>query len=241
MTMTTMTTMTFSPMLRQLLDLLLPRHCGICEERLNGNEDKICISCLTTLIHPTLLDNVDNEVTRQLWGEVPIQAGVTLCYYLKDEDVKGLFHAMKYRGRVDTCVKMGQLLASHFLPTGFFQDIDCIIPIPLSRQRQRKRGYNQSEHIAMGISDLTGIPVDAATLIRIVDNESQTHLSGIDRRRNVENVFGVQAASDFNGKHLLIIDDIITTGSTLGSAIATLHRAFPQATFSVASIAMTRR
>ena len=222
-----------------ILSLFLPRRCIICDKRLTTNEDILCMGCLTTLAHPTLLDIQDNEAVRQLWGILPVHSGITLLYYKKGSEQHKLLEAMKYKGRVDACQKMGQLLASTMSPSGFFTPIDAIIPIPLSKKRQRWRGYNQAEHIALGISKFTGIEICTKAIIRKKDNNSQTRMSYTERMENVKGIFMAQKDARLDGKHLLIVDDILTTGATLRSAIETLHEAFPNATFSIATIALT--
>lgn len=222
-----------------LLSLFLPRRCVICDKRLGKGEEHICAGCLTTLIHPTLLDPTDNEVARRIWGFHTIRAGVTLYYYKRGSEAHQLLQAMKYRGRIDVCKSMGRMLASTFTDSGFFDTIDAIVPIPLSKARRRWRGYNQASHIAQGISKVTGIPILEKALARVKDNETQTHQNYTQRVENVKDIFAVEKQLPIDGKHLLIIDDVITTGATLHSAIATLSKAYPKATFSVASIALT--
>lgn len=237
------------PFLHRLLDTFLPRYCVVCQARLQSNERALCITCLTQLPRPSLPSCEDNEVARRLWSEVPIARAAVLCYYLKQSETRRLFEAMKYQDRIDLCHNMGQVLASTLLPQGFFRDIEVILPIPLSRQRLRQRGYNQAAYIARGISRATGIPLDTHTLWRQTDNASQTTLARNERRENVKDIFALRQPSllgrgnaslpAWEGKHLLLVDDIITTGATLSSAAATLQRAFPHATFSVAAIGLT--
>ena len=105
-------------------------------------------------------------------------------------------------------------MARRLLQTDFFKDIDCIVPVPLSKQRYQQRGYNQSERLAQGISIETGIEINTTAVLRIVDNPSQTHLSQSERMQNVKDIFCLGDAAAIQGKHILLVDDMITTGST---------------------------
>jgi len=242
---------------KRLLDLLLPRRCVVCGCWLAVNEKAICPSCLTTLHPIEYASYTDNTVVRRFWERMPVRKGYSFTYYYKDASYHGIFAAMKFNGRPDVCFRMGEATAATPLSNGFFDDIDLIIPIPLSRQRKRKRGYNQAEHIALGISKVTGIPVNTKALRRIVDNKSQTHAaSSTERTQNVASIFKVTDAESLKGKHILLVDDIITTGSTMISAmseILTAQRpcifsdkneilsAQPQCIFSVMSVGLTAR
>lgn len=233
--------------LHTLYDVLLPRRCAVCGCRLKAKEVGLCVSCLLQLQHPVLLDASFSEVLRRLWGELPVRKGVALCYYQRSSDIHLLFQEMKYRGRIDLCQWMGQMLAKTLSDTDFFQGIDFIVPIPLSQRRKSWRGYNQSEHIAVGISQVTSLPILPDLLIRHIDNESQTHKSYQERQENVKDIFRVKErvclsrfAPPSRPPHFLVVDDVVTTGATLSSAIRTLYERLPDATFSVASIALTR-
>jgi ComF family protein len=122
---------------------------------------------------------------------------------------------MKYYGRPDVARMMGATAARRFSENGFFYDIDAVVPVPLSRRRQWQRGYNQSTEIAHGVADVTGLPVLGHVLRRTTFHQSQTHLGAQDRRENVEGAFALRDAEAIRGKHLLIVDDVVTTGSTI--------------------------
>ena len=109
---------------------------------------------------------------------------------------------------------MGRCMAAELLPTGFFEDVDVVIPVPLHPRKQRARGYNQSEWIARGVSAVTGIPIDTESILRKKNTETQTRKSVFERRDNVEGIFELQHPETLAGKHILIVDDVLTTGST---------------------------
>ena len=122
---------------------------------------------------------------------------------------------MKYEGRWDVAEDMGHIMARECDEAGFFDGIDVIVPIPITKKRKRERGYNQSYHLALGISEATGIPIADKAVERTVYNGSQTRLRGYERRENVENAFALRNAKKIKDKHVLIIDDVVTTGSTI--------------------------
>lgn len=200
----------------------------------------MCTACVMDIPRLSFPSLTDNEMVRRFWNVAPVHAAATLMAYRSGTDTHSILEAMKYQGRPDVCQLMGRMLATELSGTDFFKGIDLIIPIPLSRKRKRHRGYNQAEQIAMGISQVTGIPIDTATLRRTKDNVTQTTLSAIQRAQNVQDIFSVQDTSPINGKHILIIDDIVTTGATISSAIATLVEATSQLTISVACIGLTQ-
>ncbi len=225
----------------------MPCHCAVCGSSLKVGEVCVCSQCLLALQHPCMADISDNEVLRRVWAEQPICTAITLFYYQRSSDSHLLLQDMKYKGRTDLCRYMGQMLAETFLDTDFFQSLDLIVPVPLSVERKQWRGYNQSDYIALGISQIARVPVLRDLLVRHVDNETQTHKSVADRKENVKGIFRVNEkaclASDDSvpdGLHILVVDDVVTTGATLNSAIQTLSEAFPHALFSVASVALTR-
>ncbi|CCZ69717.1 phosphoribosyltransferase [Bacteroides sp. CAG:702] len=150
------------------------------------------------------------------WGRFPIERASSLFYYAKGGTVARILYAMKYDGQRKLCVKMGEWIGSELLPTGFFDGIDCLLPVPLFRTRERKRGYNQSELLARGIAEKTGLPVCRNAIYRLRNNATQTHKSGYARWLNVEELFCATAdAASLAGKHILLVDDVLTTGATL--------------------------
>lgn len=148
---------------------------------------------------------------------------------------------MKYKGRPDVCVAMGTLLAESVGSVDFFADIDAIVPVPLSRKRLRQRGYNQAEQIAKGIGKATGIRVFPDVLRRKVDNATQTRLNSDMRMVNVHDIFEVVRTNGIKARHILLVDDVVTTGATLLSMARTLAASFPGVRFSVACVGQTVR
>ncbi len=157
----------------------------------------------------------DNGV-EHLFMDVPkFVRGGAFCYYKKQSFFRRMIHALKYSNAPRIGLYLGRLAGEEYWSMGFFQGIDLIVPVPLHPKRLYKRGYNQAEIIAQGLSEATGIPMDTTHLLRIVDNISQTSLSIEERKNNTLDIFTVENAKDWGNKHILLVDDIITTGSTI--------------------------
>ena len=136
-----------------------------------------------------------------------------------------LIHAMKFGPAANPHIayRLGQVLAQEFMPTGFFEDIDLLIPVPLHPQRFRDRGFNQSEWLCRGIAEVTGLPMDTEHLYRARNNDHQARLTGSDRKRNTKGIFAVRYPEDLYRKHVLLVDDLITTGATLCACMDVIH------------------
>lgn len=231
-----------------ILDLLLPRFCVCCDERLSSDEHQICNKCLQTMPRVSKLDAKGDHVERMFWGRVPLVNAQSL--YIFDGDlVPRAVHKFKYSNKPQVAIEMGRIMTREFMPSGFFSGIDAIIPVPLHKNRQASRGYNQTDYIAQGISELTGIPVWNDVVKRIVDNPTQTHMDRQARNKNVQDVFLCTHPERLIGKHILVVDDVITTGATTVSLCTAILKALGEDTdkpqiaenspvrFSIASIA----
>lgn len=226
-------------MISKLLDILLPRRCVACDGVLNADEPCICPACQSSIPYYPFSSFTDNDVLRLVWGEHGVEKAAVLMRYTHEAKQQAVIDAMKYGGRPDVCQTMGIMLADTIASDGFFADIDGIIPIPLSRRRYKKRGYNQAQHLANGMAKVSGLPVLSDVLIREVDNVSQTHLSEMHRLANASGIFQLRNPHVLNGKHILLVDDIVTTGATLRSAVGVLCENVPGIKISIACLAMT--
>lgn len=199
-----------------LKDFFFPRFCPSCGSPLYAGEKVLCLPCKLMLPRAGLYDVPGYEMERSFWGRFPIVRAASLFIYQKGGSVARILYAMKYRRRKQLCVRMGQLLADELLSTGFFEGVDCLLPVPLHRSRLRRRGYNQSELLAKGISLRTRIPLCTDAVCRVHHNESQTRKSKSGRWRNVEQLFQpTDRAALLRHTHVLLVDDVLTTGATL--------------------------
>lgn len=201
---------------RSIAELLSPRYCECCGSRLAVGESLFCSSCLAGLPRRgDVITPTDNPTVRLLWGRVAVERGVAWIDYLPHSALAEAIYSMKYRNRSDIAFRLGCLIAKEYAHSGFFDGIDMIIPMPLHPKRERARGYNQSREFADGLSDVTGIPVRADIVARIRNTASQTTMSQSDRPSNVHGAFSLLEPCEVEGCHVLVVDDIITTGASI--------------------------
>ena len=200
----------------RILDLISPRQCVICGERLTVTESTLCSVCLLHLPRTGWqFSPEDNPMAQFFWHLAPIERCAALLYYEPHSEVAQLVYDLKYHDRPDIGEDMGRLMGNEMQMARFFDGIDVLLPVPLSRKRMRERGYNQSECLAVGISDITSVPVVTKALYRKHFLISQTKLNRQERQENVNDMFVLKDDAPLRNKHVLLIDDICTTGSTL--------------------------
>jgi ComF family protein len=205
-----------------LLDLIYPNLCFICGETLLKSESHICLSCLNNIPRTNYHLLTDNPVEKRFWGKAPIFRGTSFFFFQKGSPFQKLLHELKYKGNKEIGEILGRYAAAELLNSPDFCSIDIIIPIPLHPKRFAQRGYNQSEWIGKGLSAVLDKPQDTNTLKRLKQTTTQTKKSVFERFENTEGIFELSGAKELEGKHLLLIDDVLTTGSTLNAAINTL-------------------
>ncbi len=198
-----------------LINLLFPELCNGCGELLYRGEKEICTKCLFDLPYTDFHLHADNLVAKQLWGRLPLNAAMAMLYFKKNSKVQNVIHSLKYKGKTDVGVLMGKLLAQKLKESELYKDIDLIIPVPLHQKKLRLRGYNQSEYIAIGLGKEMEIPFTTTNLARKKATESQTKKARYTRFENMLQVFEIKNAEELKDKHILLIDDVITTGATL--------------------------
>lgn len=202
----------------RLLNLISPDACVVCGARLGIEEEVLCAACNLHLPRTYFSSQaMDNLMARRFWGRIPIERAAALFYYEAGSEVSRVIHQLKYNNRPEIGVSMGHMAAEEFALSGFFDGIDLIIPIPLTRKRKRQRGYNQSEEIARGVSEVTGLRIETKAVERVSFAGSQTHKGLRERMENVEGAFQTTGRLDLGGKHVLLIDDIVTSGATVCS------------------------
>lgn len=167
----------------------------------------------------------DNRLVRLFWGRIPIEKGSAFFFYKSRSATSNLLYQLKYGGHPEVGERLGRIVAAELEQDGFFDGITALIPVPLARQREQERGYNQSVEIARGVSAETGIPVFDNVLKRITFHGSQTQKDRWERSENVEKAFRLLDSSAVSNQHLLLIDDVITSGATLVAAANELLKA----------------
>lgn len=212
--------------LLHLWRIISPVCCIQCGARLSVREEELCATCVFSLPRTRIHAQPGNGVERLFWGKIDIERASAFMYYIPNSLSHQPFMRLKYeRRRPQVGHFFGRMMAEDLADTDFFSTIDLIIPIPLSAQRLRQRGYNQSTQLALGISALTGIPVCEEAVERHVDNPTQTHLNSYERSKNVKDIFRLVRPELVAGRHVLLVDDILTTGSTILSCAQTLTEA----------------
>ena len=208
--------------INDLKELLFPRYCKVCRRRLMQSEQHLCINCLLDLPRTHYEREPNNLLMQHLmeWPEV-IRA-TAYFYYYKEGKYSSLIHHLKYYDHPEVGTYLGRLAATELKASGFFDGIDLIIPVPLSKKKQRQRGYNQCDYIARGISEITGSIICTDCIERSINTDTQTAKGRIERWKNTEGIFRITNAETLKGKHILLLDDVATTGATLHACISTL-------------------
>lgn len=210
----------------RLLDLISPRCCVVCGHRLSVTEDVICARCNFHLPRTGFQKApYENEMAKLFWGQIPIERATAFFYYEGHAETANILYELKYKDHPEIGEVMGRMLAKEIHPSGFFDGIDGIVPIPLAKKRQRQRGYNQSIEIASGVSGITGLPIYDRVVRRTTYEGSQTSKGRWERNENVEHVFELIAPETIQGRHLLLIDDVVTTGATVVACAKELLKA----------------
>jgi ComF family protein len=223
--------------LSDFFSLIYPNVCMSCGKPLFRFENCICSYCLYHLPQTNFHLNNNNPVSRLFWGRVKFESAASFLYYNKGGKIQHLIHQLKYKDQKQVGFFLGSKYGELLKKADGFNSIDTVIPVPLHPRKQRKRGYNQSDHIADGISNAMEIRTDKTTLFRAFASETQTKKSRYNRFQNVSSVFALKDSKILQGRHVLIVDDVITTGSTIEACITTLQQTH-DIKVSIASIAV---
>jgi len=208
--------------INDLLELFFPTLCITCGERLMSQEKFLCINCWNDIPVTNFHKNPENKVAQLFWGRTKIENATAYFSYKKGSNYQHLIHFMKYKGLKELGFETGRRFGVELTESESFRNIDLIIPVPLHPLKQKKRGYNQSEWIARGISESLEKPYSFTDLKRNIHTSTQTKKNRFERWKNVENIFEVIHPENIAGKHILLIDDIVTTGSTLEACASQL-------------------
>src|ERR1035437_117369 len=199
------------------ISLLFPRLCYACGNHLMRNESLICTECYVVIPRTNYHYVTNNPVAQLVWGRCMVEKAAVFSYYNKGSRIRNLIHNLKYKGIREIGYELGRIYGLSLIASGFTNDIDLIIPVPLHPAKKRVRGFNQSETISKGIAEVANLPVDIKSLVRTIVSATQTKRSRYERWTNVEGIFQVIDPLSILGKHVLLVDDVITTGSTIES------------------------
>jgi len=221
-----------------VISILFPRLCYACGNQLLRNENLICTECFVLIPRTKYHLEEGNPVEQLFWGRCRIEKAAAFSFYNRDSRIRKLIHNLKYKGIKEIGYDLGRIYGASLAGSDFLKEIDIIVPVPLHPSKKRVRGFNQSDIIAEGLSESTGLPVDYNSLKRVTVTETQTRRSRYERWVNVDGIFSIADYSNIVGKHVLLVDDVITTGSTIESCANELLKA-EGVKVSVAALAVT--
>ena len=228
--------------LRDVASLFLPRTCLACGRVLLENEGCVCLACRYNMPLTNFAKRKDNPIKLLFENVLPVESAAAMFWFVGGTEWQRIIHNFKYHGRWFFAQKMGEWLGEELLDSGNFDDIDLIVPIPLHYRRRLRRGYNQSEQLALGVGRKMGVECDFRSVRRRHYNDSQTSKSRSERWDNVEEIFDVRRAERLRGKHILLLDDVLTTGATMASCASAIVKACEgDVRISVASLSVSRR
>ena len=198
------------------MDIVYPNTCVICENDLHANENHLCISCLYDLPYLEQNSESENKLDKLFWARAEVEKTYTLFDYQKGNQVQDILHLIKYQSKTKLATYFGAKLAEII---GNAENFDFILPVPLHPKKQKHRGFNQSTLIAQGVHHTLKVPMKEKVMKRVVHSPSQTTISKYERWNNVKNIFSISDPSKFENKHVLLIDDVLTTGATIEACL----------------------
>lgn len=224
---------------KYLIDLFFPECCLVCTQRLVKQENYLCVNCLSDFPLTNHIDTPNNKLEEVFAGRFPFERIASFAFFTKEGFLQPIIHELKYRNRPDLGIFLGEMLGAKLKSNPFYRNIDLIVPIPIHPKRMKDRGYNQSLEIVKGIIKHLSMPYDSENLIRLINNPSQTGLTKTQRWDNVENIFEIISPSIFENKHILLVDDVVTTGATLESCAKKILSCCPNSKISIITIGST--
>lgn len=197
------------------LHLFYPHVCTGCGTDLIQKDILLCHNCINELPETAFCSIKDNPVEKMFFGRIAVETAGSVYYFTKGSVLQHLIHELKYKGNKDIGCWLGEKMGISLTTSGRFGDIDIVVPLPMYRDKEMKRGYNQATVIAKGIAGVMKVPVDETSVTRNRATETQTRKDRTERWLNADNSFSVNDKSTLAGKHILLVDDVITTGATL--------------------------
>lgn len=225
-------------LLADLGSLIFPNVCEVCGRSLVDGEKHICIDCLYNLPRCNIHSDEFNAIHQRLMRHVPVEKAASYFYYVRNSPYTELILSAKYRHRPVIIKHLASMFAREIAAEGFFDGIDCIMPVPMYRWKRIKRGYNQTDYIAEGLSAICGLPV-CHNLTAVRGHATQTRKSAYERWLNSGDIYEMHDAAWLAYKHILIVDDVITTGATIAACCEAIKKTVPTARISVLSIGLT--
>lgn len=232
--------MYFSSLLEEIKRYFVPFICISCGAELHQKTHFFCRKCLTTLPKTGFERQQDNACSNLFAGRLPVLQAFALLFFAKKGSVQAILHEIKYRNNRKLGHYMGYLMGKALLGNPLYADVDVLIPLPLNRKKLKLRGYNQSSLLCYGMASVLHKPVEEIAVVRSIYTQTQTRKNRIQRWLNVEQVFDLENAKHLEGKHALLVDDVITTGATM-EACGSVLLSIPGLRLSIASLAIATK
>ena len=207
--------MAFLQYINDFVSLFFPQVCLGCRRALVSQEEYLCIHCHYSLPYTDFHLDKENQAAKSLWGRVPAEAVVSCFYFSYGSPIQQLLHSIKYRNKPKAAEFFGRLYGAELIAAKTFKEATLIIPVPLHRKRLIQRGYNQSEYFGKGLSESMGIEMRSSVLKRVRHRKSQTMKSRYERYENTKGIFKIVRPKDIADQHVILVDDVLTTGATL--------------------------
>ncbi|HLP50563.1 MAG TPA: ComF family protein [Chitinophagales bacterium] len=222
-------------------NLFYPKVCLVCSRGLLTGENIVCFRCESELPYTNNWNHLDNPLMKRFWGRLDLKGAAVLYHFHKGEGVQHLIHLLKYKGRKDVGEYIGKRFGYKLMePDSVIKNVDVIVPVPLHWKKLKQRGYNQCDYLAKGLAEVMNVDWKADALVRVKDNVSQTKMHKLDRWTNVAGIFEVADEQLLKGKHVLLVDDVITTSATTEECLQTILKV-PGTTVSFATIGVAER
>lgn len=226
------------PVLNNLLHLFFPHVCVGCGSDILDEKHLLCLRCVSDLPVTNFFDQPGNPVEGSFYGKIPVRNAGAAYFFTKNSLVETLVYELKYRGNKEIGFYLGRLMAGYLVNNKRFGNIDLLVPLPLNPKRQKKRGYNQATALCDGIASVWNMPVENKAVVRTINSETQTHRGRVERWQNMQGIFSVVEPELLKNKHILLVDDVVTTGASLEACGQEILRV-PATTLSIATMAYT--
>ncbi len=219
-----------------LFHLFYPHNCIGCGSDIISEDNFLCLECINELPHTNFAMHKNNAVEKKFWGRIAVASAMSEFYFSKGSIIQNMIHEFKYRGNKKAGYYFGKLMGKSLLNSTRF-NIDVIVPLPLFERKEKARGFNQAEILSNGIAEIIGKPVISKNVIRKIATETQTKKQRLERWKNVEGIFYVKNQAELEGKNILLVDDVITTGATIDACGSEILK-IKDVTLNVASLAI---
>ncbi len=226
-------------MFRELRSQLFPSRCIVCGCSTTHTMQGICPECRFNIPLTYSWLKADNPIKSHFDGLIPIVHGSSFFTYKGHSEWALLINRFKYGGKWRFAYTLGLWYGSELKASGLYDDIDVIVPVPLHTFKLLKRGYNQSRYLAEGMAEAMGIKVDARSVVRVRNNPSQAKRKANERWHNVDDLFAVRDSERLRGKHILVVDDVLTSGATLYACLSAIHSTLTDCRLSIATLAVS--